>query len=51
VAALRSAEAAALRALEEEWKQTSAARKTIGYTIQEHQARQHAEVSAAALAA
>ncbi len=42
--ALRADDAAAFPDLEEELKQTSAARKIIGYTIQRHQAKQHSQV-------
>jgi hypothetical protein len=51
LAALRSADRASLADLEEELKQTTAARTIIGYTILAHRDRQHAHGRAEALAA
>jgi hypothetical protein len=41
-----SADTATLRGREEEWKQTSTARKVIGYAIRAHYAKQHAQAPA-----
>lgn len=51
LAALRTADLASLADVEEELKQTAAARTIIGHTIQTHQARQHTHSPAGALAA
>jgi hypothetical protein len=51
LAALRTAKPHALSDLNEELKQTRAARSIIGYTIQTHQARQHVAESPTIVAA
>jgi len=50
LAALRSEDGAAAEEMEEELKQTAAARKIIAYTLEAHRARFHAS-AAVALAA
>ena len=44
MAALRASDFSSLPTLDEELKQGSAARKVIGYAIQQHDARQHAAI-------
>jgi hypothetical protein len=51
LAALRTADLSPLSTLEEELKQSAAARKIIGHAIRQHQAKQHARVPQFPLAA
>jgi hypothetical protein len=51
LAALQTADLTSLSDLEEELKQTMAARKIIAYTIETHHARQHRHSPAVVLAA